>query len=132
MANPAKVADIVSRWRPLSAQETTNATALLEDAWVMLARRLTQHGVDIDAEIADDANLSRDVVRVLSSAVIRVLKNPDGKRQESIDDYSWTRDNAVSAGVLYFTDAELNDLAPGAGGTGGAFSVNLLAGWSPE
>ena len=88
--------------------------------------------VGLVAEIGEDANLSRDVVRVLSSAVIRVLKNPDGKRQESIDDYSWTRDNAVSAGVLYFTDAELNDLAPGAGGTGGAFSVNLLAGWSPE
>lgn len=131
MANPATVADIVNRWRPLSTQETTTATTLLEDAWVMLRRQLTQHGVDIDAEIASDPDLSRDTVRVLSSAVIRVLKNPDGKRQESIDDYSWTRDNAVSAGMLYFTDDELDDLAPGAGGSNGAFSVNLLTGWPP-
>lgn len=133
MANPATVADIESRWRPLSTQETTNAQTFLDDAWVMLKRRMAVTGVDIEAEIATDADLSADVVRVLCAAVLRVLKNPDGKRQESIDDYSWTRDEAVSAGLLYLDDGDLDGLIPGAGTKGRAFTVDPLAGyvWPP-
>lgn len=123
MANPATVADVVARWRPLSTQETTNAQTFLDDAWVMLKRRVS----DLEALMVDDADLTAEVVRVLATAVLRVLKNPDGKRQESIDDYSWTRDQAVSTGLLYFTDEELGDLTPD--GNSGAFTGDLLAGW---
>ncbi len=50
-------------------------------------------------------------MRVLASAVLRVLKNPEGKRQESVDDYSYTRDNSQATGTLYFTADELDALA---------------------
>lgn len=132
MPNPATVADIVSRWRPLSAQETTNAQTFLDDAWVMLKRHFTRVGVDIEAEIAADADLEAAVVRVLCTAVLRVMKNPDGKRQESIDDYSWTRDEAASAGLLYFSDDELDDLVAGSGVKGRAYMIDPLATWAAQ
>jgi hypothetical protein len=130
MANPATTADLVSRWRTLSAQETTNGTTFLTDAWRILKRRYNamDDDADLDAEIATDADLSAEVVRVLATAVLRVMKNPDGKRQESIDDYSWQRDQAVSAGLLYISDDEFSDLIPEASGPGGAFMIDPLAG----
>lgn len=132
MPNPATTADVVARWRPLSAQETTNAQTFLDDAWVMLKRRMAVEGVDIEAEIAGDADLEADVVRVLATAVLRVMKNPDGKSRESIDDYSWSRDEAVSAGLLYFTDDELDGLIPGSGEKGRAFMIDPLATWADQ
>jgi hypothetical protein len=129
VANPATTADLVSRWRPLSAQEETNGATFLADAWGMLRRHFTLQGVDLDASIASDADLNADVVRVLATAVLRVMKNPDGKVREAIDDYSWARDEATASGALYFSDDELDSLVPGSGSTGRAFSVNQLAGW---
>jgi hypothetical protein len=128
MANPAFTADVEARWRTLSDQETLNAEVFLEDAWVMLKRRMALLEVaDFEDSLDDDADLKADVVRILATAVLRVLKNPDGKRQESIDDYTWTLDQAVSAGLLYFTDDELDSLVPGSGVEGRAYSVDPLA-----
>jgi hypothetical protein len=129
MANPAAVDDLVSRWRTLTAQETTNGTTFLADAWGLLKRIYLRRGEDLDALVAtDDDGFADEVVRILATAVLRVMKNPDGKRQESIDDYSWTRDESVSSGLLYFTDDELDGLIPGSGVTGRAFSIDPLAG----
>lgn len=124
MANPATTADLESRWRPLVGQEITNGQTFLDDAWVMLQRRVPT----IETLIAASATLEADVVRILATAVLRVLKNPDGKRSESIDDYRWERDEALAAGVLYFTDDELADILPGSGEKGRAFVIDPLAG----
>lgn len=132
MPNPATSADIEDRWRPLSAQETTNADTFLDDAWVMLKRHFTDLSVDIEAEIAADADLRADVVRVEATAVLRVLKNPDGLAQESVDDYTYKRDEAVASGLLYFSDDELDGLVPGSGVKGRAFMVDPLAGWADQ
>lgn len=139
MANPAVVADVVNRWRPLSTQETTNAQTFLDDAWVMLRRHFTTLGVNIDTLMttdealpAADRTLKAAVVRVIVTAVLRVMKNPDGLQQESIDDYTYKRDEAVSAGLLYFGDDELDGLVPGSGGTGRVFMVDPLADWAAQ
>ncbi len=130
MTNPARTSDLEARWRPLSTQETTNGETFLEDAWRMLRRRITT----LEDDIADDetGDLEAEVIRVLATAVLRVMKNPDGKRQETIDDYSWQRDQAVSAGLLYFTDEELNALIVDDSGPTGAFSINMLGSGYPE
>lgn len=128
MSNPATTADVVARWRPLSAQETTNAQTFLDDAWVMLKRRMELLGVtDFEDRIDADADFAAEVIRILATAVLRVMKNPDGKSRESIDDYSWSRDEAVSSGLLYFTDDELDALVPGSGGDGRAYMIDPLA-----
>ncbi len=105
MANPATVTDIANRWRPLSVNETTVATTLLEDAWAMI----TAADATIDTRLsATPATLSSAlVIPVLCSMVLRVLKNPDGKAQESLEDYSYTRDRAIAGGALYIDAGEL-------------------------
>lgn len=132
MANPATTAEVEARWRPLSAQETINAETFLADAWVMLRRHFTALGVDIEVSIAADTDLSADLVRVMVTAVLRVMKNPDGLSQESIDDYTYRRDEATSAGLLYFTEDELDGLVPGSGVKGRAFMVDPLADWTTQ
>jgi hypothetical protein len=125
VTNPATTADLESRWRPLTTQQTVNGQTFLDDAWGILRRRIPT----LEAAMADPdtgADLTAEVVRIMATAVLRVMKNPDGKRQESIDDYSWTRDQAVSAGLLYFSDLELDDLVPGSTVRGRAYSVDGL------
>lgn len=109
MTNPASVTDIEERWRPLSTQENTNAQAFLGDAWEYLTSELPT----LEQRITDGEVTERNVVRVVCAMVLRVLRNPDGKVQESIDDYAYTRGKAVSDGLLYATDGELSSLSGG-------------------
>lgn len=127
MPSPAIPQNVADRWRPLSAQEETNAGVFLGDAWTMLKRQLKSLGVDIEAEMASDVDVIAEVVRVQCAAVIRVMKNPDGKRREALDDYSWERDAAQASGLLYFTDDEIGALIPGDSGGRRAFVLDPLA-----
>lgn len=120
MANPATIADVEARWRPLSAQETINATAFLDDAWWLLTARLPS----LEQNMTDGTVIEGNVVRVVAAMVIRVLRNPDGKVQEAIDDYSYRRAELVSAGALTITDDELSTLTPG--GSAHVSSVRLV------
>lgn len=109
MANPATTADIEARWRPLTAPETTNAEAFLADAWALLTARRPTLEADITAGTVTVGN----AVRVVTAMVLRILRNPDGVLQESIEDYSFRRDALVSTGRLHVTDEELAVLTPG-------------------
>jgi hypothetical protein len=123
MSNPVTTSDLAARLgRSLTPAETTLAQALLDDAWAILTARNTT----IDARLTA-ATLDPALVRAVETAmVLRVLRNPDGKKQEAIDDYSWTRDTAISSGALYVSDEELALLsAPYTGTTRG--SVRLVA-----
>lgn len=111
MANPATVADIEARWRPLTPAEEINAGAFLEDAWwMLLGRRPT-----LEADMLAVTVATGNVVRVLASMVLRVLRNPEGKLEESIDDYRYRRDSLVSSGLLHVTADELGDITPNGG-----------------
>jgi hypothetical protein len=63
------------------------------------------------------------VIPVVVAMVVRVLRNPDGKPQESLADYAYTRDAVSASGELTVTDDELELLAPIAGVTG-AFTIS--------
>lgn len=128
MPNPAEVADVANRWRPLSDAEKIVAATRLEDAWRIVLNRFP----DIETRMAaydpsgDPPVTDLDpqvVIGVLADMVLRVLKNPEGKRQESIDDYSYLRDNALSAGELYLSDNEIDRLG-GPGATSNAFTIH--------
>lgn len=110
MPNPAVISDIEDRFRPLTPAEEVNATAHLEDAWQMLLSRLPNLEANMTAGTVTAAN----VIRVVSNMVIRILRNPEGKSEEQIDDYRYRRDALISSGALTVTADELADLTPAA------------------
>lgn len=111
----------VSLGRDLTGPEDDRATALLERVELTITRRVT----NLPARIILDADLTSVVARIEADAVARVLSNPNGVYQESIDDYSFTRDRSVSAGTLYVTDDEWEELlnTPGTSVASNAFTI---------
>ena len=120
MANPVSVLDLEARWRPLSEQERVNAVSFLGDVWAEALSRRPSLEADVTAGTVSEAN----VIRVVSAAVLRILKNPDGYESESIDDWSGRRNALVADGLLRFTDDELASLTPRSTGT--RHSVRLV------
>lgn len=109
MPNPVSTSDLANRWRPLTAQETVNANAFLGDAWsLLLTRRPT-----LETDMAAGTVTTASVIRVISAMVLRVLRNPDGKKSEGLDDYTFTRDDRMASGLLHVTPEELADVTPG-------------------
>ena len=88
--------------RDLTDEEERRATAWLEDAEALILKPFPQYATTPTA-------ISK---KVCCAMVLRVLTNPDGKRQESIDDYSYTVDSSRSRGEVYLSDDELEELRP--------------------
>lgn len=120
MTVPATPQHVVARWRPLTPAEETITYALLADAWLIVQSRFPTIQDRLDAV---PPTVDVEAVRmVLASMVLRVLRNPDGKTQESIEDYSYTVNSAVASGQLYVTDDEFRLLAVSSTG-GTAFTI---------
>lgn len=95
--------DLVARLgRDLTDVEERQAPALLGDATAVILDRFPQY-----AAAPTDTS-----TKVCCAMVLRVLRNPNGLRQESIDDYSYTVDSSRSAGEIYLTDGEAAELRP--------------------
>ena len=99
MTNPVTPTDVESRWRPLSATETVVASALLDDAWSLINRRIPT----LTASLDDNRIPLSELVRVECAMVLRVLRNPDGLVQENVDDYMLRRSTAAESGELRLT-----------------------------
>lgn len=122
MTTYASTSDVAtSLVRALTTEETTYATALLARAETLILRRIP----DLATRIASDDSLEDVVVAVEADAVARVLRNPGGVWQEKVDDYSYTRDRAVSTGELYISDDEWDRLlvTPGTSVASDAFTI---------
>ena len=121
--NPATGTDLSNRsLRTLSAQELTVGAVLLEDAWNIVVSQVPSVADRLDATPAD-AVFEALVVQVECAMVLRVLNNPSGKLEESIDDYRYRLDQAVSTGALYLSDAERSLLVAGDGASDSAFTI---------
>lgn len=130
MADLATTADVAARWRPLTAEETTVATALLTDASAVLRARVAT----LDERVASGDLPAALVVAVCSQMVLRVLRNRDGLVTEQIDDYGYRRADGAADGRLYVTRDEL-DLLTEAASSGVAFTIapGYVPGWtSPD
>jgi hypothetical protein len=103
MSSPVIVADLEARWRPLSDAEFVVAQSVLDDAMSIVTTRRPS----IMADIAIGTVTSEALVFVVCAMALRVLKNPDGKGEESIDDYRYKRDAAIASGQLYVSNEEL-------------------------
>ena len=99
----ATLTDLADRLgRDLTVTEERQATALLTDATAIILDRFPQY----------EATPTGTSLAVCAAMVLRVLRNPEGRRQESIDDYSYTIDSSRSAGELYLTSNEVESLRP--------------------
>lgn len=108
MDSPATTTDVAARWRSLTSDEELKASVLLDDAWLLIQLRNSTIETRLTATPATlDVGL---VIMVQCAMVIRVLRNPDGKRQEQIEDYSYQRDDSPS-GELFLSPDELELLA---------------------
>ncbi len=90
---------------------------MLADAWAVLLTR----SPTIETRLASGSVSTSVVVAVVSAMVLRVLRNPDGKVAETIDDYSWRRADGQASGFLYVSDDEL--LLLGSAARPAAFSI---------
>jgi hypothetical protein len=119
--NPATSSDLVARsLRPLTPQEIVWGETRLGDAFGQLVAARPSIATRLDA---GDLPFKALVIQVLCAMVLRVLSNPNGKLEESIDDYRYRLDAAVSTGSLYATDAEIALLSAGDGASDGAFTI---------
>lgn len=121
--------DVQDRFgRTLTEPERLQVDAWLDDIEASILARIPT----LTELVASGALLERTVVKIEAAAVIRVLRNPDGKITERIDDYSWTRDSSTASGSLYLTDDEWAELTPSA--SSDAFSIPLAyePGWCQQ
>ena len=108
----ASVEDVQDRLgRPLTDEERALAATLLDDVEAMLRGRIP----DLDDRVAADPNYRALVVMVEANAVCRVLRNPDGVRQETEGNYSYSLNVAAAAGYLLVLDLEWGLLGAASG-----------------
>lgn len=107
-------ADIEKVWRPLTTEEGALVPGLSNRAWLRIWARFP----DIEANTAPvppatEPLVSMDLVAdVMASMIVRVLKNPDSVRSDSIDGDTTTLDAAISSGEMYLTADEIALLTP--------------------
>lgn len=106
--------------RDLEGLELERAVLLLDDAEALLLRRIP----DLLTKAAADEHYARLVRRVERSAAARVLRNPDGYRQENEGGYGYQLDTRAASGFLLILDSEWDELLPE---RGGAWTVNPYA-----
>lgn len=112
--------DVETRWRPLSGAETIVAVELLNDASTLMRLRVT----GLDTRIVTDPVLAAAVVGVAATMVKRVLINPEGWREVSIED-SRRVAGTVASDLLYLTVEETAILQQSFVGSNAAFVVSL-------
>lgn len=115
------IEDVQNRWRVLDADELRIAQTLITDAQDMV--ETAAEGFGVTAEVAASKRLKRAYVRVVASMVGRVLKNPEGLLTETEDTYTYRRDSAISAGILYVSAEEIASLSPAVRRRRGAFTI---------
>jgi len=115
----ATVEDVSKRLgRPITAQaEIDQVNAWLADVEQIILARIP----DLDERVTEGQPPSGVVVMVEANAVVRKVRNPEGKQNERIDDYSYGLNADAARGELFLTDDEWNLLLPG--GSDGAFTI---------
>lgn len=114
-ANPS---DVQSRLgRPLTEDETSQVQTLLADAEILIRARVPD--LDDQVEASDDFF---DIVKyVEASAVVRLIRNPNGYTSETDGDYTYQINFRLASGSLEITDREWSLLGVGSG----MFLINM-------
>jgi len=108
----ATVNDIITLKRPLTADETTRATALIPIVCDSLRFEAEKVGVNLDAAVTADSNLASVAKSVTVDVVIRELNTstssePMSQMSESALGYSVSGTYLVAGGGLFIKKSEL-------------------------
>lgn len=111
----ATAQDINNLWRPLRADETERATALLEVVSDNLREEAKKVGKNLDAMVADSVSYTNVVKSVVVDVVARTLmtstdQEPMTQATESALGYSWSGSYLVPGGGLFIKKSELSRL----------------------
>lgn len=116
----ATVQDIQDRYEKPLGDDPDFITVLetrLNDVELMLRSRIA----NFDARVAADPYYRQTVVKVEADAVLRLLRNFEGIRQEAEGNYSYALSAAVASGYLWIMDQEWQEL--GVSSKGGVFTL---------
>lgn len=103
-------------------REESAASQWLDDAWGIIQDEIPGVVRRLALDVTEPAYLREDsVARVMVAMVVRVLRNPDARRQLGEDTYQETVDQAVSSGQLYISETERGRLLAGAEGATAAY-----------
>lgn len=116
----ATVTDVQVRLgRPITdATEIAQVNAWLSDLEALIKVRIP----DLSQRVLDGVLDSEVVKLVEAQAVVRKVKNPDGKQNERVDDYSYGLTADAARGDLFLTDDEWALLLPSTNPSG-AFTI---------
>lgn len=112
MAAFATVDDLTTLWRPMTNEEQTRASALLEVVSASLRTEADKVGKDLDSMIANDPNLAIVAKSVTVDVVARTLMTstdhePMTQMTQSAGGYSATGTFLVPGGGLFIKKSEL-------------------------
>ncbi|ULP49033.1 Gp19/Gp15/Gp42 family protein [Mycolicibacter virginiensis] len=106
----AEVADVAARLgRTLTTDEQSQAEILLEDVELEIRQRIP----DLDEKVTNGDLDESLVVRVESTAVKRVIQNPEGYTSETDGDYTYQLNYQLASGELQITTREWGLLGVG-------------------
>lgn len=101
----ASFADVTDRYTGPLVLDPAKTETLIGDAGVVL--RSPQYVPDLDARLADGRTSAAAVRIVVVRMVLRVLRNPEGFKNEQAGDYGYSVDTAVASGRLFLTADDL-------------------------
>lgn len=106
----ASITDVSTRLgRPIvDDAEVAQVTAWLEDVEALILARFPT----LEAAVALGRPSAATVAMIEANAVIRKIKNPDGKVAEGIDDYNYRYNEQSRKGEIFLTDDEWAVLLP--------------------
>lgn len=94
------------------------------NAWISDAESLMRERIPgIDASVVLNTPTLDTVKSVIANVVVRKANNPEGKKDERIDDYSYGLHADAARPDIHFTDDEWARLMPAAAGKEGAFTA---------
>ena len=119
----ATVDDVSVRlMRPLTAVEESAATAYIAELSAVIRDRVR----NVDALITARPTYGEVVTGRIAEAVKRVLQNPEGYVQESVDDWSGRRSEAAADGALFLSADDWDAITPvPSSALSGAYTVPL-------
>lgn len=128
----AAIGDVTGQFGQLTAAQEGTTSFLLRAASAMVRHSFP----NVDAQLLS-GRLDPDVVAVaVANMVLRVLRNPNGLKAETVGPFSRTYDTGLAAGLLVITANEAGMLTPGpvasaGGGIAGVGTIRVTPGLMP-